>query len=169
MPRSRNPTWLIDPERQTPGMTDLVQFTTQQRINLPARLLKGLEWLEKPEATGEILALMKLDEPGRLSLLSWRLHSPAVLQRRQELVERAEDEQEALEALILLDDRYFRIQIERTGRLLLPLPALAHLYGEGAFYHPLYVVRARDRIELWSQTYRNQRISVSSHLLEDLP
>ncbi len=149
MPRSRNPAWLLDPERPAPAMTEVVEFASEDRINLPVRLTTDLKWFEKSSKSAQIVSLMRLDEPGRLSLLSWEEHGATVLKRRQQLLEEADDDEESFEALLLLEERYRRTTIERTGRLLLPLPARVHLFLEQPLYRPIYVVRPRRPPPKW--------------------
>lgn len=169
MPKSRDTSWLLDPDRPALAMIEVIEFTTDNRINLPARLTDDLEWFEKSNKSVQIVSLMRLDEAGRLSLLSWKEHSAPVLKRREQLLEEAADDEEAFDALLLLEDRYQRITIERTGRLTIPLPARVHLFIEQPLYRPLYVVRRRFHLEMWSVAYRNQRVTNRAQLIDDLP
>src|SRR5260370_8813328 len=102
MPRSKNPAWLLDPERLAAATIDVVEFTSEDRINLPARLTGNLKWFESSNKNAQIVSLVRLDEPGRLSLLSWTEHGAVVLKRRQDLQEEAADDAEAAEAFLAL-------------------------------------------------------------------
>jgi hypothetical protein len=147
---------------------EVVQFATQDRINLPTRIVEGLRWFERTDGTQELHSLMKFEEPGRISLLSWKECGPAVLKRRQELLDRLGDDA-AEEALLLLDERYRKITIQEKARILVALPARVHLFIEEPLHRPLYAVRRPSHLELWSVEYRNRILSIGSSLIDDLP
>lgn len=70
--------------------------------------------------------------------------------------------------LMLLVDRFARVLIDgASSRLNLPGHVRAHLDAlDGGI---IFVVRVRDRIELWSKAYRESRLAHAERVFGDIP
>ena len=143
---------------------DVGDVDRRHRIYIPGKLTQNLSWWDK---TSEVLALLRFDEPGRISLLSWNEHSPLVRAGRDSLLKSLPDH-EAEDALTILNARYHELSGERSGRPTLPIVAMLHLFGSREFDSHVFVVRFLSRLELWSIAYRNQKLLKGSPLLDDL-
>jgi DNA-binding transcriptional regulator/RsmH inhibitor MraZ len=155
----------VDPA-ELPQTLEVVEIDDRQRIYIPARLTEGLGWFDK--SLSEVFALMKFDEPGRIFLLSWRESGSMVLAKREALVKALPNE-EAKEALLILDSRYRKVRIERSGRLTLSAIALVHLFGPQKSEPKLFVVGRTSNLELWSAAFRQRKLLENSVLLNGLP
>ncbi len=137
----------------------------RRRIHFPAGLTRGLDWFEN---ASEVSSLMKLEEPGRISLLPLKENAAAVAAKRKELLDRLPD-REVEKSLLILDDRYRELRVDSEHRATIPESAAVHLCDAGGFDKYLYVVRLASRLELWSAAYRNEQIRNDSSLFDGLP
>jgi hypothetical protein len=142
---------------------EIAEIDERKRLHFPAHLTEGIDWMSgtQPKAT------MRLDRPGRISLLSSSEHGSRILTKREELFRSLPDE-DVEAALLVLEDRYREVAGER-GRITLPILALVHLFGGKDFDKYVFLVRVVLRLEIWSTAYRNERLLRGSHLLDDLP
>jgi hypothetical protein len=111
---------------------------------------------------------MVFSKPGLISLRDWKTSSPAIFQRIDELSESSDED--ALEALRLIQDRYQKLIIPARDRSSLGDAALAHLgidLVDGSKFL-LYVCIFSDRIDLMSPQYRNAKLLEGHQLIDDL-
>jgi len=135
-------------------------------VQFPKRLLSGITWLSSDKPT---TALAILDEPQRVTLVSWSPSAERVLQRREELVGKAEANPEVLELLRLIEDRYKQVRIPVTGRPDLPPEVVLHLGLTPSATGWLYLWRVGDALQLSSIQYRIGHLGSESDQLMDLP
>ncbi|MFZ0679157.1 hypothetical protein [Candidatus Binatus sp.] len=162
--RNTNPQNPIDQSDRVYSI-EAVLMDPRRRIHFPARLTRGLDWFEK---ASEYLAILKLEEVGRISLLPWRETAAAIVAKRKELLDKMPDS-EVEKALLILEDRYRELRVDTESRPTIPESAAVHLCGSGGFDKYVYVVRRALRLELWSASYRNEQILSESALLDGLP
>jgi hypothetical protein len=146
----------------------VVAVDERGRIRLPAPVVSSVTWLVS--AGDAAAALLVLDHPGRIVLLSWERFGEAFLARRRELIADAEQgDQAAAEDLLLLEDRYDPVSIPKEHRFTLKPEWLLHLGLEEKVRCRVYVERVFDRVVIMSKEYRDQRLRVGSEALSDLP
>jgi len=152
MPKGRPPASQIDPERPGPIALDVREIDADKRLSIPKSLAAELAWLRP-----SMPCLMILEEPGRLLLRNWSEHEEPLRLRRRELVDEVEgDGGEAEERLVFFDDKYRRARLDINGRIPLVGVPLVHLLGDRRS-RTAFIVRFRDRLEIWSLSYRNRR------------
>lgn len=137
------------------------------RLNILPRWRSKVLWLRP--AGDYIEALMIFSEPGLISLRDWNFHSPLILQRIEQLSSSADED--SLEALRLIHDRYQKLIIPPRDRPTLGDEAAAHLglnLGSGA-KSLIYVCAMSDRIDIMSVQHRNAKLIQGHPLIEDLP
>src|SRR5262249_12528522 len=101
---------------------------------------------------------------GRVRLVSWAL--AAAVQARIELLSAEQDDEAAADELLLLQDRYQRIEVDSDLRIDPPEHTLLHLeVASGA----VFLARFPERLELWSVAYREARLARASREQEGLP
>jgi DNA-binding transcriptional regulator/RsmH inhibitor MraZ len=141
------------------AVLELLEAKSRGRFTFPARATAGLAWL-----TPGAEALGVVEEHGRVRLLPW-LAADSVRAKSDALV--ASSEADADDQLLLLHDRYLRLHLDLDARIDLP-PALAdHL--EVSTPPIIYFARVRERVELWSRAYREQRLVLAAYTFRDLP
>jgi DNA-binding transcriptional regulator/RsmH inhibitor MraZ len=133
------------------------------RLTIPLRLLERLSWATK--AGTDYLAV--LDTPGCIRILPWAAAAERVLERREALA--ARQDAEGLEAVRALDDRYLRLKIDASGRVVLTMPFLVHLDDQIDRIQAVYLIRRIDELEIWSVGFRNRRLLMAIAELDDLP
>jgi hypothetical protein len=147
---------------------EIVDFEVKRarRLTFPAGLVEDLRWWtdESPEPC----VLLKFVEAGRVVVMSWEEHGPTILARKNELEKKIPDE-EAEDALLSLENRYFKNPIERSWRITLPVIAMAHLFGFEPYEKTVFVARRSSQLEVRSLAFRNQQLLEPSRFLEDLP
>lgn len=157
----------LDLEMPGPVAQDVVEVDPRGRVLLPPRIVADIGWLDNlPEGGAQSLAV--LDRPRILRLLSFDQTGVAVLARRRELIAMVDSEPEALEELVLLEDRYHRIRISQDRRVTLSNLLVAHLEirpGETA----LYIERVGQEVRLISPAARSQRLISTPKELKGLP
>jgi hypothetical protein len=112
---------------------------------------------------------MVFSKPGLISLRDWKTSSPAILKRIEELSEIPDDDD--LEALRLIQDRYQKLVIPANDRSSLGEAALAHLgidLANGSKFL-IYVGIFANRIDLMSPQYRNAKLIEGHQQIDDLP
>jgi hypothetical protein len=125
-------------------------------------------WL-RPSQEPHTDALMVFSKPGLISLRDWKTSSPAILKRIEELSEIPDDDD--LEALRLIQDRYQKLVIPANDRSSLGEAALAHLgidLANGSKFL-IYVGIFANRIDLMSPQYRNAKLIEGHQQIDDLP
>lgn len=137
------------------------------RLNILPRWRSKVSWLR---SAGEFVeALMIFSEPGLISLRDWGLHSSSILERIGELS--SSSDEDSLEALRLIHDRYQKLVIPSKDRPTLGDEAVAHLgidldRGTKSL---IYVCILPDRINLMSIEHRNAKLIRGHPLIDDLP
>jgi hypothetical protein len=157
----------LDHEIPGPVAQDVVEVDQRGRVLLSPRIVAEIEWLGN-RAKGEVQSLAVLDQPMVVRLLSFQEYGNAVLARRRQLISVIDDDPDALETLVLLEDRYHRIKIPHDRRLTLSSQLVAHLEvkpGESL----VYVERLRDEVRLLSPQVRSQRVLSATEQLLGLP
>lgn len=144
-----------------------VEVDPRGRIRMPARFIKGVEWINAPASASDALEI--LDEPGRIVLLSWNKYGLQFSEKRQELIGAAENSAEAREALIMLEDRYQQRKIPADLRPTLTIEALLHLNIPVETKTHVFLRRVFDAIEIVSVDFRNQQRMRRTDLLDGLP
>jgi hypothetical protein len=153
-----------------PAAQCLAKVDDRGRLHLPLNFTGSVTWLKQQDGTVSALAI--LEAPGLLRLLSWEQEGKRVQGRRAELLERiAIDtrDTEALETLMLIEDRYKTLSIPKELRPTLPKEALLHLGILGAIPCHVYLERYGDALEVLSPSYRNERLRTHATRLVDLP
>jgi hypothetical protein len=153
----------------TPGPVaqELVEVDPRGRVLLLPRIMAEIDWLDKP-VKGEAQALAILDHPMIVRLVSFDDYGGAVLARRRELISAIDSDPDALETLMLLEDRYHRVKIPNDCRITLSNLLVAHLeiqLGKAT----LYVERLRNELRLLSPHARSQRLLSAAEQLKGLP
>lgn len=105
--------------------------------------------------------------PGRISIRDLRTDGPRIQARYEQLA--AETDDETLELLRRIQDRYGRLRIPRSRRPSLGDPALAHLGLERGQKSMTYVAIFSNSIDVLSPAYRNAKLVTFERQLEDLP
>jgi hypothetical protein len=158
---------LIDDERSAVAVA-IARIEARGRLNILPRWRNRVAWLGQ-SGGHNTEALMVFSTPGLISLRDWKSSSPAILQRIADLSESPDDDD--LEALRLIQDRYQKLVIPANDRSSLGEAALAHLGIDGASGSKflIYVCIFTDRIDLMSPHYRNAKLIEGHHLIDDLP
>lgn len=140
------------PANQAPS--DVMQLKETNRISIPSVVLRAVGWPK-----GEPLKLIaELMEAGRV-----RLHRrEEIEQELGELRERlaAEENEESLEKLAVLGDRYRELSLEKEGRVRLTEAVLLHLDVTPGTYPYLLLRAFGNNVEILShddRAKRNQR------------
>lgn len=171
MPRLESSITALDPDHQAPITQEVADIDERRRLRFPASFVTAVSWLSGKEASKE--ALMVLDEPGRIVLLPWEIEGARIVKRRLELIEMAEHDDSALEDLRLLEDRYKRIQklSKKDLRLTLTDEIMFHLgiMPTKKVKAYVYILRIKDRLEIWSAKYRDDQLLSHDNALPELP
>jgi DNA-binding transcriptional regulator/RsmH inhibitor MraZ len=162
-PPGRPPGWLLDADIPAPVLQEVEQVDNRGRVLVPARLAGGASWL-KPGGEG----LMVLVTPGRIILRPWDEAAETILPLRKQLVGHPDPDEQALETMRVLDDRYRRFRIEADGRLRLLPFAIAHLEHEKPLLF-LTLIRLPSRLEIWSMRQRDEALLQVHDTLDSLP
>jgi hypothetical protein len=138
------------------------------RLNILPRWRRKVEWL-RSAGTKSVEALMIFSEPGLISLRSWDSSAPAVVQKIEELSKSSDED--SLEAIRLIQDRYQKLIIPAKDRPTLGDEALAHLGVDLVTTNKflIYVCTSGDRIDLMSSQHRNNKRIGGHQLIDDLP
>ena len=168
MQRGSDAESLFDPTTALPVAQEVVVVDQRGRIRLPAALMSGVSWTANDGDAAA--ALMVLDQPGRIALVSWAQFGEAFLAQRRELTaEAAQGDRGAEEDLVLLEDRYEPVSIPNAYRFTLKPKWLLHLGLEERARCRVYVERSFDRVAIMTKPYRDQRLRAGSSTLSELP
>jgi hypothetical protein len=124
-------------------------------------------WPTNP--TEPFSVLMVFVEPGLLSLRDWATNNARIAERYAELAKLGEED--ALEAMRLIQDRYRRLSVDKERRAHMGDAGLAHLgfpLDRGKKF-TVYVALFEDRIDVLSANYRDSKLVTASSWIEDLP
>jgi FMN phosphatase YigB (HAD superfamily) len=147
---------------------EIAHIDTRGRINFLPRWRERIPWLAK-QNTGDTQALMVFAEPGLISIREWALDGPRIQKRYEELANSPDED--ATEALRLIQSRYRRLIILRNERTSLGEAALAHLglFVRLDFKSFVYASTFPSSLELLSPDLRNARLLAGSAHIDDLP
>ena len=153
---------VLDPE--APGLVgqDITTLDIRGRLRIPWQLAKPIDWLEPTKKSCYALAIF--EDPGRIMLCSWEKESPAVLEKRRDLLRR-----DAYADLRLLEDRYRRVLIPRDLRPTLGAGAVMHLGLRLDVERRVYVVRMANVLEILAPSYRDKQLALASTVFSGLP
>ena len=156
----RPPAWQVYPSTT---LLEALSVDQRGRCSLSARLRDRLDWIQPGL---EVLAV--LEAGGRVRLLPWE-RAESVRARLEALTKSLSgpDASSAAEGLILLQDRYQRLALDKTSRLELPPHICAHLDAVGRGV--IFAVRLPDHLELWSERFRERQLVEAERVAEDLP
>jgi hypothetical protein len=145
---------------------EIVKIDGRGRLRLLARWTERIAWWSDDDP---FEVLMTFEDPGRLALSDWKTDGSRVIDRYRELQQRSDNE--ALESLRLLVDRYQRLRFDGEKCAYLGDAALAHLglATKRGVEHNVYVAVFPQRLALFSADYRNAKLALGSPLLDDLP
>ena len=166
MGKGRPPELTLDPLRPGPVVQAVATVDTRGRVQFPRKLLSRVPWL-RSDASTEALAV--LSHPGVVRLYSWAKAAPALLEKRDRLIQQANSDSSAVEMLRVLEDRYKRFQMPLGGRPTLTPEMVAHLGLTAQNGEHLYLWKIGDVLELNSVTYRNLDRQRDWNEFEDLP
>lgn len=158
----------IVPDAEALITQELSEIDSRGRLHMLPRWTRRMSWLSAPTAEA-VLALMILDEPGRLSIVGWEPFGPKIVDRYRELA--AVDVGRDNEALRVLLDRYHRLSVPSDRRPSLGDAALQHLglpTTRGVSSN-VYVVVSDDQVTVLAPAYRNSRNEQGHGVLEGLP
>jgi hypothetical protein len=145
---------------------EVAKIDGRGRLRLLPRWTARIAWWSDDDP---FEVLMVFDEPGRITLRDWKTDGLRVVTRYEELKQR--DDQDALEALRLLADRYQRLRFDREKCAHVGDAALAHFKFpiERGAERIVYVAIFPELLVLLSPAYRDAKLTLGSPLLDDLP
>jgi hypothetical protein len=113
---------------------------------------------------------MIFSEPGKIKLRPWTPQGAGVVQRYSELAN-ADQTEEVLEALRLIQDKYAFLTIDDEHRPYLGDAALVHLRLplDRGIKSTVYISVYPDHLAIISADYRDKKILDGSQFLDDLP
>lgn len=147
---------------------ELAEVDGRGRVHLLPRWARRTSWLSVPP-TDDLIALMVLFPPGRISLRSWDPDGPRIMERYAILA--AQGEQADPEALRAIQDRYQRLQISKERRPYLGHAALQHLGlpAKRGMVSNIWVAIFHNGIDLLGPAYRDAKNLEGHPELENLP
>jgi hypothetical protein len=150
---TRPPETWVDPDGPGAAYVELLDVrpgkksSTRPLVVIPVKGRACAAWL-KMGAT----VLVEIADPGRVRLLPWQPFGEAVVKRRRELAQGADEEER--NELILLTERFRRVHIEKNGRFPLQEREQFHLgLGSDTGWMVLVICTA-EAIELWNEQFR---------------
>lgn len=147
---------------------EIAHVDRRGRINFLPRWRQRIPWLVSV-VKGDVEALMILVEPGLISIRDWAADGPRIQRRYEELANSPDED--AIEALRLIQSRYRRLIILQNERTSLGEAALVHLgISIGRDIKPfVYVSTFPNSLELLSPALRNARLLAGDARIDDLP
>lgn len=137
--------------RPGPSHVDISVITDDRRLLLPRPCIQCTRFAA--EAGKQQLDLAcELEQPGRVSIFALDPSYEAL---------RANGPDLAVSATI------FRATLQEGHTITLPRPAVAHVLGDFRAAGPVWVVGMTDRLELWSESHRLQRLPQDRRAIED--
>lgn len=157
MPKTgRPPAWLVGEGDLRLPIVEPAVVGQRLRLTLPLYGRLAVSWLSNDKATEVLLVLEQL---GRITILPRSPHADPILQRIAELGAQEPLSAEEREEIIQLRSRYFLARIDRGGRFVLPPLAAAHLQLSASKGAQVFVAFFDEVIEIWTQTYRLERMA----------
>lgn len=144
MSAGREPNWNPVLRAHPFVWTEVVGLSSKNRISIPLMARRRLEWLWA--GTTELLAILEAD--GSAEIVSWKGEgSDRIVQI--EAVLRGLTEPERSEIALAAMDRYIRLRLDGTGRMVLPTTLLSHL--EAVDPPTLRLVVRDGKLWFWSE------------------
>lgn len=130
---------------------------TDDRVHIPIEAMRACGWQLGDESLDIVIELV---ERGHLRLHRWEDIGDAIEAKREELERIADVDEEALQELFVLDDKYRRATLYKSdSRVRLVAAVLAYMRVQPED-KPLFYVRAsKGRIEILSLDRRDQMIA----------
>ena len=160
---SKMPETWIDPEGPGPVYIELIDLhssdNTGPRVAIPLPGRARVEWLRGTRK--KCNALVEIAHPGQICLTSWQPYAEEIIRRQRELQSESDDEN--LDELVWLAERYRRVYIDNNGRFPVRDRELFHLgLGPNTGWHALLICMP-NRIEIWNEEYRRNWRDRSSY------
>jgi len=153
-PMSRPAETWIDPAGPGPiyiELCDLESDDSGWRVQIPAPGRERVGWLRQGKSCA---AVVEIGDPGQIRLLSWDPYGQKAVERQRELAE--EFDEEALDEVLTLTERFRRVNIEKSGRFPIRPRELFHLgLGPDTGWAALLVCMPQH-VELWNEDYRRR-------------
>lgn len=131
-----------------PPRAEWVKLNANRLVRIPPTMLGELTWGN----ADQIFAV--LEEPGLIRLCDWDWEEAQVVREaRQEYVVRSEYEQEAVEAVLIIDDRYRRLKLNADHRFCLTVGDIHHLSIDPDNL-PTHVLLELQENEVWLYSER---------------
>jgi len=157
---------LIDDE-SAPVKEEVAVIDERGRLYMQRRWTQRIAWWPT-DSTELFSVLMVFVEPGLLSLRDWAADSARIAERYAELAKVAEED--ALEAMRLIQDRYRRLPVDKGRRAHMGDAGRAHLgFPLDRGKNTVYVAVFSERIDVFSADYRDSKLAIGSSWIEDLP
>jgi DNA-binding transcriptional regulator/RsmH inhibitor MraZ len=144
MSAGREPNWNPVSRMHPSVWTEVVGLSSKDRMSIPLMARRRLEWLSV--GTTELLAILEAD--GSAEVVSWK-GGGADRIAQIEAVLRGLTEPDRSEVALAAMDRYIRLRLDGTGRMVLPTTLLSHL--EAIDPPALRLVVRNGRLWFWSE------------------
>lgn len=154
--------------KSAPVLQEIAEIDGRGRLHLLRRWANHTDWLPSL-IDDELQVLMVFVEPGRLSMRSWEPEGPKIVTRFEEIAKTPDED--GLEALRLIQDRYGRVLVPKDRRPYLGDLALQHLMiptGRGQKSN-VYVAVFPKCIDVFGPAYRTEKLILGHPQLEGLP
>lgn len=165
MKTGRPPRWILDLETVGPVVQEAVRVDERGRFTVPTRVRSHVAWLDTEKAREGLAILV---EPGRMKVIASDA-GEIVISRMKDLSDQSEGDAETTEEYRLVLETYERLRVDADGRTHLSPNALAHLWPSEAVQEFLYVLGYRNRLEIWSTSFRLRRREAGLEGLSGLP
>jgi DNA-binding transcriptional regulator/RsmH inhibitor MraZ len=144
MSAGREPTWNPVSRVHKSVWTEVIVLSSKDRMSIPLALRRRLDWL----TTGAMELLAILEANGSAEIVSWAGAGEDRLIRLETTLKRLAEPDRSEVALAAMD-RYIRLHLDGTGRVVLPTTMLSHLEAIDA---PTVRLVARDgKLWFWSE------------------
>lgn len=135
---------------------DVVQLDTENRVHIPIEAMRACGWQPGDEGLDVIIELV---EPGHLRLHRADDIGDAIEARRKELEQIADGDEEALQDLFVLEDKYRRATLyKKEDRVRLVAAILAFMRARPEDKPEFYVRAYKGRVEILSLDQRDRLI-----------
>lgn len=153
----------MSPQKDIPNqvpiaVSDIMELRKKGRLGVPVSVLKATGLFNRGQTQSLIAELL---EPGRIRLHLSEDIRPQLESRKGELEPLVmQGDQEALEELSIIADKYRAITMESDGRLRLPVALLVHIGAQRDAHAELLVRAHNHKVEILSLARREQLIAV---------
>lgn len=157
MSGGREPSWNAVSGVHPSVWTEVVVLSSKDRMSLPLALRRRLDWL----STGAMEVLAVLEANGSAEVVPWKGAGTSRLEQLEAVLERLAEPERSEVALAAMD-RYIRLHVDGTGRVVLPTTMLSHLEAIDA---PAIRLVVRDS-KLWFWSERRWRAGQTDRYLQ---